>query len=279
MLKFKGNRRTKTRQQKVGFLCLGIIVALFFSIVVGAVWLFSSCMRTNDQPTLKAAIIDQLYLNNPNQSMTEEITQYLEDYGFQVDIYHGNDVTVDFYRNLAQHDYNLIIIRSHSGAMGYEPDIKRSVGTYLFTTESYSTLKYPKEQINDEIAMASVEPGQPSYFAIGPKFITDSMKGKLNNTVVIIDGCSGLYSPDLANAFIVKGATAYLAWDAPVRLDYVDGATLSLIKNLCSNDVKVAKAVDVTMTENGWDPESHAILEYYPKDVGNLSVRQLTEIK
>ena len=258
---------------------MGIRLALFFSIVVGAVWLLSSFMRTNDQPTLKAAIIDQLYLNNPNQSMTEEITQYLEDYGFQVDIYHGNDVTVDFYRNLAQHDYNLIIIRSHSGAMGYEPDIKRSVGTYLFTTESYSTLKYPKEQINDEIAMASVEPGQPSYFAIGPKFITDSMKGKLNNTVVIIEGCSGLYSQDLADAFITKGATAYLAWDAPVRLDYVDGATLSLIKNLCSNDVKVAKAVDVTMTENGWDPESHAILEYYPKDVGNLSVRQLTEIK
>jgi hypothetical protein len=279
MPKFKGNRRTKTRQQKLVFLGLGVTLVLFFCIAFGIVWILSSFTRIPDQPTLKAAIIDQLYLNYPNQYITEEITQYLEDYGFQVDIYHGNDVTVDFYRNLAQHGYNLLIIRSHSGAMRHETETDRSSGTYLFTTESYSTTKYPKEQINDEVAITSVESGQLNYFAVGPKFITNSMKGKLNNTVVIIDGCSGLYSSDLAHAFVIKGASAYLAWNASVRLDYADGATLSLIKNLCSGDVKVAKAIDVTMTENGSDPVSNASLKYYPKDIGNLSVRELTKIK
>ena len=279
MVKVRNRKGTDSKHRKKPFLWLGIALVLFTITLFGAIRLITLFSYPNEQSSPKAAIVDQLYLNYPNQYVTKEITQYLNDYGFQVDIYHDNDVTVDFYRNLAQHGYNLIIIRSHSGTMGYETNINEITGTYLFTTESYSSLRYPKEQISGEIAKASVDSGQPSFFAVGPKFITDSMKGKLDNTVVIIDGCSGLYSQDLANAFIVKGATAYLGWNNSVRLDYADEATLNLIKNLCSDNAKVAKAVALTMSETGSDPESHATLNYYPKDIGNLSVRELTKTK
>jgi hypothetical protein len=280
MAKVRNRKVEDYKHRKKRLLWLSIALAVFSLIIIWVVWLSSSSLHTQAQLTPKAAIIDQLYLDNPNQNMTQTITQYLEDYGFQVDIYQGNDVTVNFYRNLAKDGYNLIIIRGHSGAMRYENVSERnSTGTYLFTTESYSTLKYPIEQLNGEIVEASLESDQPSFFAIGPKFITNNIKGKFNNTVVIIDGCSGLYSQDLANAFIAKGATAYLAWDAYVHLDYVDTATLSLINNLCSTNVTVAKAVDLTMIGNGPDPESNAALKYYPNDIGNLSVRELTKIK
>ena len=279
MAKVKNRKIKDSKRRNKRLLWLSGALAFFSLIIIGVVWLSSSSVHATEQLTPKAAIIDQLSLNYPNQLMTQEITQRFEDYGFQVDIYQGNDVTVNLYRNLAQNGYKLIIIRSHSGAMCYDTNVNRSIGTYLFTTESYSTLKYPKEQLNDEIVMARVESGQPNYFAIGPKFITDSMKGKFNNTVVIIDGCSGLYSQDLASAFIAKGATAYLAWNASVRLDYVDGATLNLIKNLCSDNATVAKAVNHTMIEDGSDPESNATLKYYPNEIGSLSVRELTKTK
>ena len=279
MSKLKDKKHKEIKRQKKGFLLFGGILVLLVGILVGAVWFSSSYTHSSEQLTPKAAIIDQLSLTYPNQNMTQEITQCLEDYGFQVDMYQGNDITVNFYDNLAQKGYNLIIIRGHSGSMCSETDPGRSTGTYLFTTESYSTLKHPMEQLNNEIVEASVASGQPSFFAIGPKFITDSMKGKFNNTVVIIDGCSGLYSQDLANAFIDKGATAYLAFNAYVYLDYADGVTLNLIKNLCSGNTTLAKAVGLTMNEDGSDPESNATLKYYPNDIGNLSVRDLTKTK
>jgi len=279
MAKVRNRKVEVSKTRKKGFLWLGLALAVLSLIIIGVVWISSSSVPTHEQLTPKAAIIDQLSLNYPNQNVTQEITQCLEDYGFQVDMYQGNDITVNFYDNLAQKGYNLIIIRGHSGSMCSETDPGRSTGTYLFTTESYSTLKHPMEQLNNEIVEASVASGQPSFFAIGPKFITDSMKGKFNNTIVVIDGCSGLYSQDLANAFIDKGATAYLAFNAYVHLDYADGVTLNLIKNLCSGNTTLAKAVGLTMNEDGSDPESNATLKYYPNNIGNLSVRDLTKTK
>jgi len=279
MAKVKNRKIKDSKRRNKRLLWLSGALAFFSLIIIGVVWLSSSSVHATEQLTPKAAIIDQLSLTYPNQNMTQEITQDLENYGFQVDIYQGSDVTVNFYRNLAEKGYKLIIIRGHSGAMWGETDPGKSVGTYLFTTEPYSTLKYPIEQLNSEIAEGSVESGQPSFFCIGPKFITDSMKGKFNNAVVIIDGCSGLYEQDLANAFIAKGATAYLAYNGSVDLDYADGTTLSLINNLCSDNATVAKTVDLTIIEDGSDPESNATLQYYPNNIGNLSVRELTKTK
>jgi hypothetical protein len=149
--------------------------------------------------------------------------------------------------------------------MGSSPqDVESVIGTYLFTNESYSTIKYSKEQLNNELARARVTESSLDLFAIGSKFINNSMEGNFNNTVVIIDGCSCLYNEDLAQAFINKGASCYLAWDATVDLDYVDRATAYLIEQLCIKKVTVGNAVTSTMNVIGPDPKYHAVLNYYP---------------
>jgi len=51
------------------------------------------------------------------------------------------------------------------------------------------------------------------------------LEREFNRAVIIMTGCSCLYLEDLAQAFVAKGAPAYLAWDATVNLDYVDEAT------------------------------------------------------
>ena len=87
--------------------------------------------------------------------------------------------------------------------------------------------------------MARISEHYPWVFAIGAEFVTRSMEGQFTNTAIIMMGCSCLYLDDLAKAFIQKGASTYLGWDASVGLDYVDEATPILITNLCAKRMTI----------------------------------------
>ncbi len=227
-----------------------------------------------DSGELKSAIIDQLYaFDQPNQGFVREVTHTLESYGFRVDLYQGNEVTVDLYRELPKYGYKLIILRTHSGDIVTKG--QEVVKISLFTSERYSHTKYVKEQLNGELLKAAVGEGHPFYFAIDSKFISNRMEGRFNDTVLIISGCSGLYRHDLAQAFMQKGASTYIAWNASVGLSYVDDATTALVEKLCREGLTTAKAVAETMQEKGPDLNSGAVLEYYPPASANKSLRQL----
>jgi hypothetical protein len=93
--------------------------------------------------------------------------------------------------------------------------------------------------------------------------------------VVIVDGCSCLYEDDLAQAFVQKGASCYLVWDATANLDYVDQATAYLVKQLCVKKVSIANAVANTMKVVGPDPEYGAVLKYYPQQSSSKALKEL----
>jgi hypothetical protein len=275
LAKAKAKKHTKGRQ----FPWVWVVVVLFIAVLA---FVFTSQRSQLTTPPIlegtRAAIIDQLYSNYPNEDFTTQITQDLEDYGFNVDIYQGDDITVDLFRDLPTHNYKLIIFRGHSGAVLSNPqELESIIGTYLFTNESFDRMKYTRERLKDELAPARVSQGYPYVFAIGSKFITNSMKGNLDNAVVIVDGCSCLYDDDLAQAFVDKGASSYLAWDATVDLDYVDEATISLIENLCSEQITITKAVSLTMAQRGPDPKYGAVLKYYPQETANKTLKQLIQ--
>ncbi len=90
-------------------------------------------------------------------------------------------------------------------------------------------------------------------------------------------GCDGLYFKDLAQAFVQKGASTYIAWDASVVLDYVDDATTALIEKLWSEELSIGKAVAETMKEKGPNPNYGAILKYYPRQSGAKTLRQVID--
>lgn len=270
-------KKTKGKPRKRGFPWLWVSsVALVITAFIAVFLLISPSHDSINSQKLKAAIIDQLYTHHPGEDFTTKVTQELEGHGFEVDLYQGDEVTVDFYRNLPTYGYKLIVLRTHSGAMypGSE-NVEIIQGIYLFTNELYTKTKYLKEQLNDELVPARIVEDSPDFFAIGPEFITNSMKGNFNSTVVIIDGCSCLYNNDLALAFVDKGASTYLAWDATVNLDYVDEATITLIENLCSQALPVKEAVDLTMATEGPDPEYYAVLKYYPPQSGSKTLKEL----
>ena len=222
---------------------------------------------------LKAVIVDQLSSVRENEAFVANVTEELEDYGFEVDLYQGGNVTVDLYRHLATHGYKLIIFRAHSGLLA-ENEVTQD-RTVLFTNEEYSQLSHYTDQLNDRLVMARVGEGYPMVFGIPPRFIRESMEGNFDDSVVIMMGCSGLFLRDLAEAFVDKGASVYVGWNGSVELYYIDEATPHLVRQLCSGNLTIEEAVDSTMDVTGPDPEHGSGLEYYPSDGGDKTLKQL----
>jgi len=255
------------------------IALVLVALAVPGLTLFCSCSASNPSTGSEAAIIDQLYSLQPNQAFINKTTEILSAYGLGVDIYQGDDVTVDLYRELPLYGYKVIIFRAHAGLLSHEEGSQAVVteATCLFTNEPYSKTKHFSEQLNGELAKARVAEGHPIVFAIGARFTKYSMEGEFDNTVVIMMGCQCLYLTDLALAFYEKGASSYLAWDGLVGLDYVDVATVTLIEKLCSEELSIQAAVDDTMAEKGPDPNYSSVLKYYPLHNADKTLPQLIE--
>ena len=216
-----------------------------------------------------AAIIDQLSSLQENEGFVANVTRELEDYGFEVDLFQGNNITVEFYRQLPTRGYRLIIFRAHSGILEQDGEVMSR--TVLFTNEEYSESGYALEQVYEQLVMGGACQGCPMMFGITPRFIRaegvigqdKDMVGRFDDTVIIMMGCSGIAMEDMARAFVDKGASVYLAWDRSVELHYVDEATPYLIHQLCSEELTIREVVNSTMAEVGADPQYGAELTYY----------------
>ena len=252
-------------------------------VIVLSLLLPLSCTQSTSPPDTvpkppdslpRATIIDQLYNLQPNEAFIQQITQELESFGFEVHLYQGDEVTVDLYRNLPSLGYKLIIFRAHSGLLSGEGEVV--FRTCLFTNEPYSQTRHVAEQLSDRLTKARINERHPWVFAIADEFVTHSMEGQFDNTLIIAMGCSCLYLNDLAQAFVARGASAYLAWDATVDLGYVDKTTTSLMQNLCSEGLTLEEAVAHTMGTEGPDPQFGAVLKYFPPEAGSKTLKELT---
>ena len=279
MPKAKAEKQTKGKPPLGGFpWFVWLAIALGVAAIVASVRIFpiGEPPSSSHSGKVKAAIIDQLHSLQPNEVFISQATQELEACGFSVDLYQGDDVTVDFYSQLPSYGYKLIIFRTHSGLLlGREGEIVER--TCLFTNEPYSETKHIGEQLAGHLAIARVAQGYPFMFAIRPEFITHCMKARFDSTVIVVAGCSCIHIDDLAQAFVEKGASAYLAWDATVEADYMDEATLYLVRQLCMDEVAVGEAVASTMTAEGPDPDYGAVLHYFPSASGDKTLKELIQ--
>lgn len=205
----------------------------------------------------RAVIVDQLSLTQPNPDFAASATDILKRADYAVDYFPGEEVTVDFYRYLPTHDYDLIILRVHSG-MTVERDAETGQETAteyvtLFTGEPYREDKYPQEQIG-RLGKAHYYEGAPPLFGIAPGFITDSMQGSFDEALIVMMGCDGLRSPRTAQAFLDKGARAFVSWTEAVSASHTDAATLRLLEHLLIDKLPTRDAIARTMAEVGPDP-------------------------
>jgi len=151
----------------------------------------------------------------------------------------------------------------------------------LYTSEINSTTKYTKEQDTRQLRVGSlpydVFKDNRTYFAVTPEFITRSMKGRFDNTIIIMMGCHGmrfylggnLRYRDMADAFIEKGAKVYISWSGSVLGAHTDKATTRLLQNLIAKRQTIGEAVVNTNKEVGFDPRHRSLLDFWPYEVGN----------
>lgn len=225
----------------------------------------------NPNPGLKAAIVDQVSLTFPNQTFIETAASTLTRAGYTVDYFSGENVTVDFYRTLPTRGYRLMMLRVHSAAKALSGVMIAEL--HLFTSEPYSKTRYALEQLRDEVGTVLYPPSE-IYFAITPKFVQQCMKDKFEGTVIIMMGCDGLSATEMAEAFIEKGAKAYISWNRSVSASHTDQATTQLLQQLVTEGQTIKQAVENTIKEVGPDPNYDTTLEYYPPESTNYTIQR-----
>ena len=239
-------------------LTAGLLVA---GLLLGDLFWGSSTARPKT-----AAIVDQLSLTQPNPAFAEAATRTLEQAGYAVDYYPGEEVTVEFYRNLPTHGYDLIILRVHSGMArdNGEPTGYAS----LFTGEPFSEAFHDAATFQDaeagRLGRASYYDGSPQVFGIVPDFIELSMRGRFQDATIVMLGCDSLKTNTTAEAFIRKGVKTVVGWSGRVSATHTDAATEHLLRHLLIDRLTTTDAVAQTTAEVGPDPEYGSTLLVYP---------------
>jgi hypothetical protein len=251
---------------------LAIALVMLVALLPGLLF-FSGCATQKVVGEPRALIIDQLFSVEPNQPFIEQTQTLLAGCGFKVDLYQGDQITVDLLRGIAETGYRLIIFRAHAGLLNAAGQTIQK--TCIFTNEPYSETKHVGEQLSEKLAKARINADYPWVFAVGADFVSQSMKGRFDRTMVIMEGCSTLYIDDLAKAFIQKGASVYTGWNLSVSAGYVDDATDWMLKKLVTDKATLDYAVSSTLNQKGRDPDFGAVLKYYPPENGQQTLTEL----
>jgi hypothetical protein len=221
----------------------------------------------------KAAIVDHLSLTASNQTFIQAATDTLRQAGYSVDYFPGDQVKVEFYRNLPARGYKIVILRGHSATGA---SVGKPSELDLFTSEPYNTQDYLLEQLHDQVVRVAFSMDGPSYFAVTQDFIRSCTRGRFCDTIVIMMGCNGLTNSSMAEAFVQKGAKIYIGWSDFVPASHTDLATTHLLRHLISEKQTIKQAVDNTNEEVGSDPGHNTQLVFYPPEAGDQIVENIS---
>jgi len=265
---------------------VAVLLSLLAAGAIAYVWLglpVGGQERYDGSAPMTAVIVDQLQLTSPDQAFVDGATRTLRAAGYTVDYVPGEQVTVDYYRELPSRGYGLVLVRAHSGFVLRDPQpaggARVSGDTFLFTSEPYSEDTHVDDQESRRLSVAYyVDTGlesldadellrafqtEPRYFGIKPGFIQSSARGRFRNSTVVLMGCNGLSTDSLAKAFVRKGARAVVGWDEAVTAGHTDDATELLLGHLLSEKLSTEEAVARTAAEVGPDPTYGGKLTLY----------------
>lgn len=263
-------REELRRRVRAGKLAGALLFVLFVVFVLSLV-APPQTSRLQVAPS-KAAIVDQLSGRIPNPQFIESASGIIRRAGLEVDIFGPESVTVDLYGKLSTHGYGLMLFRVHSGPNRGEQG--QPVG--LFTSERYDTSSYVLEQLTDLVSRGWIfNPSEPGLFVVTPNYIRERSVTDYGRAVIILMGCYGIFTRELPQAFIDRGASVVIGWNGSVDLYHTDQAMLKLLETMLLKRMSVSDSVRVVMSEVGPDPKSGSLLGYYPQDRGSLTYSEL----
>jgi hypothetical protein len=239
---------------------VAIVSSLLIFCIIFSVWTSSTSSTQPGQQTTvnvpKAAILDALYASSPNLAFEQNLTGFLSTAGYHVDVFRGENVTIDLLRNIG--GYKVLILRVHSAIHTGDGFL------YLFSGENYTQSKYVLEQSSGIVKKGETFEGE-DYFALNAVFLGGNRPTGLRDSTIILMGCNGTGDSYSIQRLLDRGVKTYIGWTGYVDLSLSDEATLALVKTLYVEKSSVVEAVQETMTEVGSQPASQSVLEYYPR--------------
>jgi len=248
-----------------------IAVSLILVLIITAV---SAMVFFSQEPSkvvfsLNAAIIDQLSMEYPNMAFVENITNILKSRNFNV-TYHSQKLDVEFFKKLATYNYGIIILRVHSALRNDNSTVD------LFTSEPYKENLHVQEQSNGLVVKGILNYSSvpKEYFAITSKFI-ENLEGEFPKSIIIAMGCWSLKleCKQMAEAFIKKGAVAYIGWSDLVEYQHTDKETLKLLQKLFEDNATIAEAVNGVAHDPVWGSK----MNYLPITARDIKISGLIE--
>lgn len=259
--------------------------ALFSIVAVIAAVAFALLLARSEESTYRAVIVDQLALTEPNAGFVANVTGMLEGSGYEVDYVPGEEVTVDFYRELPSRGYELLVLRVHTARFEAEsltmPDpakkqeLLQTFGedVFLFTSEPYDQSKYAQERERRQLfAVRYRQGGDQRYFGVTPHFVQSAMKGDFGGATIVLMGCDGLLFDNTPRTLVERGAKAVIGWDGLVSGAHTDAATEALLRHLLEG-ATIGQAAQKTMSEVGREPGYENSLRVYPQDAAIETIR------
>jgi hypothetical protein len=215
------------------------------------------------------AFIDELSQVQPNVNLIQMCTSMLENEGFSLSYYESNEITVSLCRSLPLYDYDLIIFRVNSA-------VDPQTGTLvLFTGEEWDDTKastiYLNDMLNDRLAKVRFAMNSTAYFGMNSNFVK-TLNGDFQNATVMMMGSNGLTNTRMAEAFVEKGARAFIGWDDYVSLQHSDTATLQFLEHFITEKKTIDASVKETILEIGPDPFTAAKLLYCPSEAAGFQI-------
>jgi len=267
----KKRREILQKEKRFSNRTLALASAILVVLIVGGILL----SRFFWQPLpvefpFRAAIVDQLSLEFPNSeyNISGSVPNMLRDAGFNVSYFGSENVDVAFYKELVRLNYGIIILRTHSAQRETETLVD------LFSSERFDMGKYDSEFENGLVTVGYYS-WNPSirYFTIPPKFI-ESLTDRFLKSIVIAMGCNTLNATctEMAEAFIRKGAIAYVGWTGLVATPHTDAETIKLLHGFLNESKTLDQAVRATEPDLDY-PNSK--MTYYPNVVVNLTLSNL----
>jgi len=125
--------------------------------------------------------------------------------GFRVDQLYNTQVTVASMLSLA--NYNVVYLHTHSGV---SPNGHGVVATGELATGDPAVSQYLAD---GTVIVVGVAGSTQMYYAITSGFITAHVGQFRHNSVLFINGCSLLSTPDFGQALLAHGAGVLVSWD------------------------------------------------------------------
>ena len=204
--------------------------------------------RSVSQSSLKrAALVDGLSSVYPHPQFVREIRRIMNQTGYGFDYFSEGAATLDFFFNLPNHGYSIIILRVE----GVNIRVGDASPVAFATSDQYGGGQRVSDQMRNDLGI--IQANGHTYFAMTPKAISRLMCGQFAGTTVLVMSCNSLSDSSLAQAFIEKGASSFVGWNGSITIVH-DDRVFTAVTAMLTLGVQAGSATRYASNLFGADP-------------------------